>query len=251
MYIKRYNDTILENFLLNKLSDDDVKKYICDKNFMQELIFTTGDKAIYDMCDKNVKNDFQFNINLLNFFRENLKSFYYIYNSYITNSDQFHQHQLVFYLALQDWVNENPKLSNIVYLAEMLYKTRIDDYKRRIIKKENFFGIGFCFILDSYSNNSYAKDFCAKKMAIDLFDKVDLDDFYSSKFKSATEMAGYGTNNCILLLIKDYDIFLHDYLIGHIYLVKSLQKKVNELIYNWQSLGKFNIGKNLVRFISS
>lgn len=231
--MKKYSRKLLSDYLLGKSIDDyDIDELESNPEFIKEIIDFSNDKSMYNLCDDELKKNFNLMKFLVLKFKDDEQFIKKIARDFSNCSDNetdiFEINIIVSELVKIDYENiaENDSfidakgmfhLLNLSYMSEMKGE---EDYD--VI---NFLQMGFICFKETYEGRKTIIDYIAKEMVSLILTKegLSLEELVHSKFKSKEKLEKVGTINFIINYIASYDSNLAEYLQANIKLIEPVK----------------------------
>ena len=110
--------------------------------------------------------------------------------------------------------------------------------------------LGYCVITKNYDQDS--NNFVAENMIKDLFNKsfpnykIDIEADLHKKFSTKEKVTRNGIYKSIIDVISDYDPFLSDNITCNIDVLKTVQDKIDRILFNYENFDKENEKKKYI-----
>lgn len=243
--MKKYSRKLLSDYLLGKSIDDyDIDELESNPEFIKEIIDFSNDKSMYNLCDDELKKNFNLMKFLVLKFKDDEQFIKKIARDFSNCSDNetdiFEINIIVSELVKIDYENiaENDSfidakgmfhLLNLSYMSEMKGE---EDYD--VI---NFLQMGFICFKETYEGRKTIIDYIAKEMVSLILTKegLSLEELVHSKFKSKEKLEKVGTINFIINYIASYDSNLAEYLQANIKLIEPVKNDLDRIKDNFEN----------------
>ena len=243
--MKKYSRKLLSDYLLGKSIDDyDIDELESNPEFIKEIIDFSNDKSMYNLCDDELKKNFNLMKFLVLKFKDDEQFIKKIARDFSNCSDNetdiFEINIIVSELVEIDYENiaENDSfidakvmfhLLNLSYMSEMKGE---EDYD--VI---NFLQMGFICFKETYEGRKTIIDYIAKEMVSLILTKegLSLEELVHSKFKSKEKLEKVGTINFIINYIASYDSNLAEYLQANIKLIEPVKNDLDRIKDNFEN----------------
>lgn len=243
--MKKYSRKLLSDYLLGKSIDDyDIDELESNPEFIKEIIDFSNDKSMYNLCDDELKKNFNLMKFLVLKFKYDEQFIKKIARDFSNCSDNetdiFEINIIVSELVEIDYENiaENDSfidakgmfhLLNLSYMSEMKGE---EDYD--VI---NFLQMGFICFKETYEGRKTIIDYIAKEMVSLILTKegLSLEELVHSKFKSKEKLEKVGTINFIINYIASYDSNLAEYLQANIKLIEPVKNDLDRIKDNFEN----------------
>ena len=243
--MKKYSRKLLSDYLLGKSIDDyDIDELESNPEFIKEIIDFSNDKSMYNLCDDELKKNFNLRKFLVLKFKDDEQFIKKIARDFSNCSDNetdiFEINIIVSELVKIDYENiaENDSfidakgmfhLLNLSYMSEMKGE---EDYD--VI---NFLQMGFICFKETYEGRKTIIDYIAKEMVSLILTKegLSLEELVHSKFKSKEKLEKVGTINFIINYIASYDSNLAEYLQANIKLIEPVKNDLDRIKDNFEN----------------
>ena len=243
--MKKYSRKLLSDYLLGKSIDDyDIDELESNPEFIKEIIDFSNDKSMYNLCDDELKKNFNLMKFLVLKFKDDEQFIKKIARDFSKCSDNetdiFEINIIVSELVKIDYENiaENDifidakgmfHLLNLSYMSEMKGE---EDYD--VI---NFLQMGFICFKETYEGRKTIIDYIAKEMVSLILTKegLSLEELVHSKFKSKEKLEKVGTINFIINYIASYDSNLAEYLQANIKLIEPVKNDLDRIKDNFEN----------------
>lgn len=243
--MKKYSRKLLSDCLLGKSIDDyDIDELESNPEFIKEIIDFSNDKSMYNLCDDELKKNFNLMKFLVLKFKDDEQFIKKIARDFSNCSDNetdiFEINIIVSELVKIDYENiaENDSfidakgmfhLLNLSYMSEMKGE---EDYD--VI---NFLQMGFICFKETYEGRKTIIDYIAKEMVSLILTKegLSLEELVHSKFKSKEKLEKVGTINFIINYIASYDSNLAEYLQANIKLIEPVKNDLDRIKDNFEN----------------
>ena len=243
--MKKYSRKLLSDYLLGKSIDDyDIDELESNPEFIKEIIDFSNNKSMYNLCDDELKKNFNLMKFLVLKFKDDEQFIKKIARDFSNCSDNetdiFEINIIVSELVKIDYENiaENDSfidakvmfhLLNLSYMSEMKGE---EDYD--VI---NFLQMGFICFKETYEGRKTIIDYIAKEMVSLILTKegLSLEELVHSKFKSKEKLEKVGTINFIINYIASYDSNLAEYLQANIKLIEPVKNDLDRIKDNFEN----------------
>lgn len=243
--MKKYSRKLLSDYLLGKSIDDyDIDELESNPEFIKEIIDFSNDKSMYNLCDDELKKNFNLMKFLVLKFKDDeqfIKKIARDFSNCSDNETDIFEINIIFSeLVKIDYENiaENDSfinakgmfhLLNLSYMSEMKGE---EDYD--VI---NFLQMGFICFKETYEGRKTIIDYIAKEMVSLILTKegLSLEELVHSKFKSKEKLEKVGTINFIINYIASYDSNLAEYLQANIKLIEPVKNDLDRIKDNFEN----------------
>lgn len=225
---------------------DQISKIEDNKEFMIQVINTSNDFKMYNLCSNKLKNDYEFVKYLITKYQENTKFICKVADTYLLNSED-NINKLELTIIMNNIVENKEKQKYLEKLEnefrKELYEIQYLKLKNKQIEKE--IELGFALIESKYKTskiiiNHYADKFIQEILYI-LFDEgTNLEQKIHEQFYCPEEIKKIGIKNYILNLIIAYDKSLAARLSINPELMDKLKKQIENILNNWDKYETLN-----------
>lgn len=240
----KYSDQLVKSYLLGEeILDYDIDELEDDPEFMLKAIKISKDFKLYDLCGEAVKRNFLVVKTLIEMFKENEELITKVGSYYLKKSSPDLENvnrAIISLLIKKNLKDEDSDLfleSSLI--CEAFYLDRRNEYESVVekakTKTKNELGLGYIIVLTEYPMNDLIKEFMAKRMLEDIFEKrVDfcLENYLHSNYEKETILK-QGIRTILLNYIRLFDSHLVRYIESHINLLAIYRKRVLYILERW------------------
>ena len=245
--LKLYNKLVYD--YINDEDIDNIDELENNYKFMMEVIQVSKDKKMYNLCSDNVKYNYEFVKFMINTFKNDKDFVHEIASLYFekVGSSDITAKELYFIMRgiFNDYSDDRCLTYNLkcfsMYENDRELINSCIRYEHESIGR-NDLGLGFAYVIDYYAGISdIITEYYAKRFLDEIFyddGNKKIEEFIHSRIRDVNDIKIIGIKKFILDIVRDYDVFLHDYLFAHINLISNIEKDVVKIINNWD---RFNI----------
>ena len=212
--------------------------------FMIDVISITRDKNMYRLCSESLKNNHEFVMFIINFFKDNKDFINEVALEYMNKIDSGDIRYKELCFVMSDIFNDQYDdraiyynlLRSAIYNSERVSINIVINEENDLLNKKQL-GLGFILVLlsDLGKSKIITKYFAIKYLEEIFYEKdnMSFEDFIHSKFHDLNLLKKIGIKNFIIDYVKNYDVNLSDYLFVNIDLIKDVEKNINYVVSNW------------------
>lgn len=237
--MSKYSKKMLFDYISgNEIVGYNIDDLESDCTFIREVIDFSNDKKMYDMCDDNIKGNFEFVKFVINKFKDD-KEFCtkvaFNFSELSDNDDDIFEVDIIIsnlfgYKKDIDSVDEIRSCLN----ARMYYGTCKFEFEIEVIAScdkelEEFYQSGFVYFKELYKDRPIVVDYIAKNIIEDEItknDNFDFEEYIHQLYKNKEVIQKVGLNNIILNYISSFDSHLFEYAQLHTEVLDGVKKEL-------------------------
>ena len=243
MYSKKM---VLDYICGNDIDDYSIEELEDNYLFMIDVIESTNDKNIYNLCSDNVKNNHEFVKYLITKFKSDGNFICNVVNSYLDDMDEDDiKYMEIVILVFNCCVDNNDDLLSFGAKALSLYHIDRIEIEMLLNDKDNDYWIndskkGFLIIYEQYKDSKIIMDFFAKKFIEEIFygGELSFEKLIHFSVKDYSTIEDMGVNNFFINYIRRCDSSLADYVCYNLYLLDNLKSNLVKIKSNWDNYVK-------------
>lgn len=234
---KMLNDYISGNEIIG-YNIDDLEN---DCTFIREVIDFSNDKKMYDMCDDNIKGDFEFVKFIINKFKDDKEFCTKValkFSELSDNNDDIFEVDIIIsnLFGYKKDVESVDEIRNCLN-ARMYYGTCKFEFEMEVIAScdkelEEYYQTGFIYFKELYKDRPIVVDYFAKNMIEDEITKnnsFDFEEYIHKLYKNKEDIQKIGLNNIILNYISLFDSHLYKYAQLHIEVLDNVRNELSNI----------------------
>ena len=241
--INKYNQKLIWKYI-NGEEIQNIDKLENDYKFLMQVIKVTRDKNMYNLCSKEIKENYQFIKFIIETFKSDEKFIIKIAEDYLNKfgEETIESKELIFLMCELLNKNSNNFEENSIqfYLKRSLIYTTEKILIETTLQEEDFIkqdlGLGFIYILyDDIGESKIITNYFAKTYLNEIFynNKFSLEELIHKHFKKFNDLEEVGVKQYILNYVAFFDTYLAEYLNNHLFLINQLEQNINNIIMNW------------------
>ena len=250
--MSKYDKKIIFDYVVgNDIDNYNIDELENDCEFMKEVFDFTNDKKMYELCDENIKSNFNFVKYLVNKFKDDSIFVLKVASNYLCKAEDKID-KLEMQLMLDKLFNNDDiyteKYDNMIEMHTFYFLERFsfdlaleetdDDVKE-------FMQYGFYWFFEKYKDRELITDFIAKKMIDEIFDfrNNSLEEIIHNIYKDKSQVDKISSTKFIIDYISNHDYALSNYLSVHVDIIKELKKSVDLIFKNFNYYNSRKIGE--------
>ena len=240
--MSKYDKKIIFDYVVgNDIDNYNIEELENNWEFMKEVFDFTNDKKIYELCDENIKSNFNLVKYLVNKFKDDSIFVLKVASNYLCKAEDKID-KLEMQLMLDKLFNNDDiyteKYDNMLEMHTFYFLERFsfdlaleetdDDVKE-------FMQYGFYWFFEKYKDRELITDFIAKKMIDEIFDfrNNSLEEIIHNIYKDKSQVDKISSTKFIIDYISNHDYALSNYLSVHVDIIKELKKSVDLIFKNF------------------
>ena len=237
---QKYPKKIIIDYLYgNDIEGYDIDKLGEDPSFMTQVIKTSKDKRIYNLCSEEVKTNYEFVKFLVIFLKKDKQFIEEVANYYLSKTDKNDITHIELTIILNNILPKNDfDFFEYKLKAKAFYIEKIALIAESLKEKNSKLGYGFIIFKEKYQDSDIVKEYIAKQLLFDIFynetkNNIKLEELIHIYYKDKRELEEYGINNFIITYIRYLDEELSDYLSINPSIIAPIKKDITKIINNW------------------
>lgn len=237
--MSKYSKKLICDYIMgNEISEYNIDDLENDYIFIKEVIESTSDKKMYNICNDKIKGNYDFVKFLINKFKDD-KDFcinaFLKFNELNDNyEDEFEISVMVSNLYEINMDTENKKKLLVHALSRQNYISDLSEVQMALIEcdaenmKESY-QTGFIFLKEKYKDRTIVVDYIAKNIIEDNLiknDDFDFEKYIHESYNSIEKIEKVGLTNVILNSIEKFDTYLYEYAQLHIDVISNVKKEL-------------------------
>lgn len=256
--MQKYSKQLILAYI-NGLEVDNIDLLESDYKFMLQVIETSKDKNMYNLCSEEIKKNYEFIKHMIEIFKDDKDFINQISEEYISKFDSDNINVKELFIIMADLLENSKYFDNytfynlkrsLMYFQEMMIITsEINDIIDPILKQEK--GMGFVLITldDELGKSDIILKYFAKKFMEEIFYEdgiLTLNEIIHSQFSKFEKLEKIGIKNFILNYVGVKDTNLASYLYSHIELISDLVNDIKNISINWE---KYEADKKEMQYL--
>lgn len=243
--MQKYSKQLILAYI-NGLEVDNIDTLEADYKFMLQVIETTKDKKMYNLCSEEIKKNYEFIRHMIEIFKDDKDFINQLSEEYISKFDLDNINVKELFIIMADLLENSKYIDNYIFYnlkrslmfhqESMIIAAEINDITDPNLKQE--IGMGFVLITldDELGKSDIILKYFAKKFMEEIFYKdgiSTLNEIIHFQFSKLEKLEKIGIKNFILNYVGVKDAYLASYLYSHIELIYEIENDIKKLSKNW------------------
>ena len=252
---KTYDDKLVEDYVQgNDIDKYDVEELENDSQFMMQVIDKTNDKKMYEFCSSKVKDDYEFIKFMIYKFQNDKDFIVMLADNYLkkhNNQDEEIDANCVELGIIMEGLlssSKNGKFDKFILLNKAMYNRLLVEFMASYesnsdVKKNNNFGLVFCYFECMFQSRYIILDYYAKQCIEEIFYRNKRHNFemlIHRIAKDKSELEDKNINSFIINYVSKHDLNLSWYLSCHTDLLTKIKADLKRIYNIWDSFVRCN-----------
>ena len=239
----KYSDSLINAYINGEvIADYDIEQLEDDCIFMMQVINTSGDKKIYNLCSNNIKTNYEFVKFLIEKFSNDLEYISKVADTYISKEkDEVLRLEIILIMCKLTKNKDMQRFGFYKLLAEARFSEelfQVEYLKHDIDTDEeviNQIGMGFILVQEQYEGNEIILEYFAERFIEEIIwlYALSYEKMLHEKFNTYAELENYGVIKYMIDYVAKHDYFLSEYLACHKNVFDFLIVQLPKIKKNW------------------
>lgn len=241
---KMYSRKLIIDYITGEYIEN-IEELEDDYSFMLDVITSSRDKNFYNLCSKNVKNNFVFVKSIIEMFKDDINFIIKVANNYLKNHDEEEINSKEIIILMHNisskYCNiEDMELSVFSLKALAIFEDeteKMNEKYRNENETEEEYILDFYEVVENYNHSKTIKDFFAKKLINVIFldyENYSLEQIIHYEFDKFEILEQYGINRFLINYIDNYDDCLAQYVSCNVKLLEPIKNYLKVVKKNWE-----------------